>query len=238
MTIADHRESELRALFDAIAARDRPAVARLFANSPSVVRRALSRGATRDDASPFFEAIGHYAYAGDTPLHLAAAAQAPDIAADLLAGGAEVRARNRRGAEPLHYAADGVPGSAQWNPQAQAAVVELLLAAGADPNAKDKSGVAPLHRAVRTRCTAAVRALLVGGAAPRLKNKSGSTPLHLAVQATGRGGAGHPEARAAQAEIIELLLGHGARWSDQNGAGKSVRECAPAPWRGALREGG
>jgi hypothetical protein len=32
-----------------------------------------------------------------------------------VAHGASVRARNRRGAEPLHYAADGNPGSAGWN---------------------------------------------------------------------------------------------------------------------------
>jgi ankyrin repeat protein len=69
----------------------------------------------------------------------------------LIATGANVRARNRRGAEPLHYAVDGMPGSRTWNPPAQAATVARLIEAGADPNATDKSGVAPLHRAVRAR---------------------------------------------------------------------------------------
>ena len=40
--------------------------------------------------------------------------------------GADVRARNRRGAEPLHYAADGAPGSDRWDPDAQYAVIEFL----------------------------------------------------------------------------------------------------------------
>jgi ankyrin repeat protein len=220
-------DSELRTLFDAIVARDRARVSRLIAASPELVRRKAAFGATREDpATHFFDAIKHHAYAGDTPLHMAAAAHAPEIAMDLIARGADVRAKNRRGAEPLHYAVDGIPGEKWWSPDAQVAVVKLLLASGADPDSFDKSGVGPLHRAVRTRCAAAVAALLAGGAAPRLKNGSGSTPLHLAVQTTGRGGAGEPAAQAGQAAIIALLLRHGARPSDENAAGKSALACA------------
>ena len=140
--------------------------------------------------------IGHYVYAGDTALHVAAAAYRQEIVPKLIATGANVRARNRRGAEPLHYAVDGMPGSRTWNPPAQAATVARLIEAGADPNAADKSGVTPLHRAVRTRCAAAVKALLEAGADPRRKNNSGSTPMLLATQNTGRGGSGSPEAKA------------------------------------------
>jgi hypothetical protein len=46
-----------------------------------------------------------------------------EIARGLIAAGADVRAKNRRGAEPLHYAADGMPGSRTFNPHAQAATV-------------------------------------------------------------------------------------------------------------------
>jgi hypothetical protein len=149
-------------------------------------------------------------YAGDTALHAAAAAHRPEIVRQLIAMGGDVRARNRRGAEPLHYAADGVPGSRAWNPPAQAATVACLIQAGADPNTVDGSGVAPLHRAVRTRCAAAVRALLDGGADARRKNKGGSTPLQLATWNTGRGGSGSPESKAQQEEIARLLEQHGA----------------------------
>jgi ankyrin repeat protein len=118
--------------------------------------------------------------------------------------------RNRRGAEPLHYAVDGIPGSRYWNPGAQAATVAALIEAGADPNAIDKSGVAPLHRAVRTRCAAAVEVLLDRGADVRRKNNNGSTPMQLATANTGRGGTGSPEAKAQQGEIVRLLEQHGA----------------------------
>src|SRR4029077_220015 len=124
------------------------------------------------------------------------------IAELLIAHGADCRAPNRRGAEPLHYAAD----ANRWEPKAQAEIIDYLLSVGADPNALDRSGVAPLHRAVRTRSLPAVQALLDGGADPRAKNKIGSTPLHLAVQPTGRGGSGSERARQQQAGIIRLLL--------------------------------
>jgi hypothetical protein len=200
------QDSALRALFEAIVAGDAGVARRSLAASPALARARVVDGATREEAKAhYFEAITHYVYAGDTALHVAAAAYQPEIARRLLAAGAEVRARNRRGAEPLHYAVDGVPGSPAWNPSAQAAVVACLIAAGADPNAVDKSGVAPLHRAVRTRCASAVRALMDGGADVGLENKSGSTPMDLATQTTGRGGSGAPEARAQQDEIIRLL---------------------------------
>jgi ankyrin repeat protein len=154
--------------------------------------------------------IEHYLYEGDTALHIAAAAYRLPIVRQLLTAGADVGARNRRGAEPLHYAADGIPGSPTWSPGAQAATVTGLIEAGADPNATDKSGVTPLHRAVRNRCAAAVNALLDGGADARRQNKSGSTPMQLAIWTTGRGGSGSPESRAEQEEILRLLERHGA----------------------------
>lgn len=201
----------LAALIDAIAARDHKKASALLAASPELARQAVVAGATREDSvGHFHDAIMHYVYAGDTALHVAAAAYQREIAAQLVAKGADPGARNRRGAEPLHYAADGIPGSQAWDPDGQAAIIEVLVEAGADPNSADKSGVTPLHRAVRTRCASAVRALLAHGADPGRKNGSGSTPLHLAVQSTGRGGSGSSESREQQREIIALLLRHGA----------------------------
>jgi hypothetical protein len=229
------QEAALQALLRSIAVRNRPIASRLLAESPALARQALGVGATRADESPYyFAAIARFIYAGDTPLHIAAAAYETDIAEELVSRGAQVRARNRRGAEPLHYAVDGIPGSEAWEPEAQYAIVEFLIQAGANPNATDNSGIAPLHRAVRARCAAAVRALLVRGADARMRNKRGSTPLHLAIQNTGRGGTGSTVAREAQQEIIRLLLNHGARPSDKNAAGRSVQACATSDWIRAL----
>ncbi len=191
-------------------------------------------GATRQDASTFFFAdIAHYLYPGDTALHMAAAAFRRKVAEVLVAHGADCRAKNRQGAEPLHYAAD----ANRWDPSAQAGMIQYLMSIGADPNAVNNAGVAPLHRAVRTRSLAAVRALLDGGANATLRNKAGSTPLHLAVQTTGRGGSGSPQAREQQAGIVRLLLERGARVTDQDKRGKPVHQAAGEWIRAVLREG-
>jgi hypothetical protein len=195
--------------------------------SPALAAMSTTVGADRQNsASFFFESIRHYLYAGDTALHMAAAAFRLPVAKLLVKYGADHRARNRRGAQPLHYAAD----ANRWVPTAQSRVIAYLLSIGADPNALDQSGVAPLHRAVRTRSEPAVRALLDGGANPREANGSGSKPLHLAVQTTGRGGSGSDEARQQQAAIIRLLLERGARPTDRDARGKTVYEAASGEW--------
>jgi hypothetical protein len=224
-------DSLLMDLFRAIISGDLRLVSRLLGKSPRLASQALAIGASRGSPKPyFFSEIKHYVYAGDTALHVAAAAYRRDVARELVAIGARLDARNRRGAQPLHYAADGGPNSSYWNPQAQAAIIEYLIGAGADPNSADKSGVAPLHRAVRTRCAAAVEALLAKRADPLLKNKTGSSPLHLAVQTTGRGGTGSTPSRNQQQEIIRLLLGHGAKPTDKDAHGKTVLQTTISDW--------
>src|SRR5216110_1191007 len=127
-------------------------VSRRLAGSPVLATTTSDAGASRQNPSAFFFAdIAHYLYEGDTALHMAAAAFRRPVAELLVAYGANCRAKNRRGAEPLHYAAD----ANRPEPRAQASVIEYLTSIGADPNAIDKSGVAPLHRAVRTRSLAA-----------------------------------------------------------------------------------
>src|SRR5262245_973678 len=135
-------QSELMSLYRVIAAGEAKQTLQLLNASPALAREAISVGATRGDPTNYFlKTIGHYIYAGDTALHVAAAAYRHDIATQLIARGADVRARNRRGAEPLHYAADGSPVSAYWHPQNQAATIAYLIREGADPNAVNANGV-------------------------------------------------------------------------------------------------
>src|SRR5579864_4926483 len=204
-------DQALMILMRAIVAGDAARVAQSLAASPALAASSLRHGATRQTTQDyFFHEIAHYLFAGDTPLHAAAAAHRKAIVAKLLSMGADVRATNRRGAQPLHYAADGMPGSGRLDPNAQQDTVIALLEAGADPNATDRSGVTPLHRAVRNRCASAARALLEGGADVGRPNGSGSTPIQLANWTTGRSGSGSSIAKAEQKVIVRLLLEHGA----------------------------
>jgi hypothetical protein len=187
-------------LLVAIANFDHKAAVDLLNATPSLATARLAR---RDE---FFLAERHaQVYEGDTALHAAAFSYDRQMARDLITRGADIRARNRRGAEPLHAAMIGAPGSASWNPACQRDAIVYLIEAGADPDAAAAGGVTPLHRAVRNRCSAAVEALLRAGADPRLPNDRGSTASDLARWTTGRGGTGSAAARAEQRIITELL---------------------------------
>jgi hypothetical protein len=191
---------DLASLLVAIAVGDRTLARSVLDATPSLVTARLARG------DEFFIAECHaQVYEGDTALHAAAFAYDRELARDLVARGADIRARNRRGAEPLHAGVMGEPSAANWNPTRQRAVIEYLIDAGADPNAAALGGVTPLHRAVRNRCSAAVEALLRAGANPRSANDHGSTPSDLARWTTGRGGVGSSTAKVEQRNIIDLL---------------------------------
>jgi ankyrin repeat protein len=198
-----------------------------LSSQPNLATLANPKGATRQESTDYFyPQIRHYLYEGDTALHMAAAAFSYAMVDLLAVFGASPHAKNRRGAEPLHYAADSnQPGSRE-----QGDVIRYLVSIGADPMAVDNSGVAPLHRAVRTRSVYAVRALLDAGASPFQQNGSGSTPLHLAVQNTGRPGSGSDHAREQQAAIIELLIERGASPADPDRKGKLVHQAAKSEW--------
>lgn len=224
-------DGALLALFRAIASGDDCDVAKGLETSLDLAVRPIRIGANRDYAKDYFlSAIHHYVYSGDTALHIAAASHRRQLAQLFVTTGADVRARNRRGAEPLHYAADGGPSADGWDARAQCDVIKYLVGAGADPNALDRSGVAPLHRAVRNRCSMAVSVLIDSGADPLLMNRTGSTPLHLAVQNTGKSNSGSEGAKDEQGRIIALLLEHGARPTDADGNGKTVAAAATSEW--------
>ena len=195
--------SELTGLFVVIASGDREAASSLVQAAPSLVTARLAR------ADEFYLAVRlAQVYEGDTALHAAAFSYDADLASELVSRGADVRARNRRGAEPLHSAAIGAPATSSWNPARQRAVILSLVEAGADPNARAAGGVTPLHRAVRNRCSAAVDTLLSVGADPRLPNDRRSTAIDLAQWTTGRGGTGSAAAKAEQRTITKLLATH------------------------------
>jgi hypothetical protein len=201
---------DMNELTSLIIAGDEAGVRTLLECNPSLAMTGAEIGATRQTApSHFLGELGHYIYAGDTPLHIAAAAYWAGVVRCLVQYGADVNAQNRRGARPLHYAVDGRPGSHRWNPEAQGQTVIALIDLGADPDATNKDGVSPLHRAVRNRCSSAVAALLQGGADPNLPNRRGSAPLRLATIPAGRGGSGSPEAKAEQEKIVAMLQAAG-----------------------------
>lgn len=200
---------------------------RMLELQPELARLASPVGADRTHEEYFLEPIRRWLYAGDTAIHIGAAAFQPEICTLLIEAGADCRARNRRGAEPIHYACD----ANHWNPGRQAETIACLIAAGADPNALDRDGTAPIHRAVRTRSAAAVRSLLDAGADIHLRNGNGSTPLHLAVRPTGRGGSGSALALQQQASILALLLARGARLDERDARGVSALEIATASRR-------
>jgi len=165
---------------------------------------------------------------GDTPLHLAARRANATLVRRLLDKRVDPNVANGHGHRPLHAAVTCQPQFPRTHHLRQTRVIRMLVNAGADPNARDIRGVAPLHTAVRVRCLASVRALLNAGASIRARNgATGATPLHLAIRATGRGGSGSPAARVAQASILKLLLGRGARLSDRDRRGRSVSAWNP-----------
>ena len=182
-------------------------------------------GATRQGPDGYFlTPIRHYVYAGDTGLHIASLRTTVEWRSYSSRDGAHVRGRTGAAQSPSITPWTEVPEGRTGDPRAQRSIIEFLIAAW--NRTCDKSGVAPLHRAVRTRSSEAVRSLLENGADLRLMSKSGSTPLHLAVHNTGRSHSGMDEAKDQQREIIDVLLQHGARPTDEDAKGKTVEAAA------------
>jgi hypothetical protein len=106
----------------------------LLEASPPLAKASAAEGATRQASQEnFFEQIAHYIYAGDTALHMAAAACQPRIADALIAAGADPRAPNGNGSTPLLLATQttGRSGSGAAEAKAQQKEILRLLDPGA-----------------------------------------------------------------------------------------------------------
>ncbi|BDP40387.1 hypothetical protein DAETH_03560 [Deinococcus aetherius] len=109
---------------------------------------------------------------GFTPLGLAAFFGREEVAAELLARGADVNraSTNAMGARPLHSAVAGD----------HTALALRLLAAGAEVNAPQHGGFTPLLGAAQNGNLMLVEALLTAGADPGARTEDGRDAAHLA----------------------------------------------------------
>ncbi len=119
-------------------------------------------------------------------LHQAAADGDLEMIKKLLAGGANINARDDSGYTPLHKAV-------WWS----RAAVNLLLEEGADINVSDAEGCTPLHWASLWEDEALGALLVAKGADVEIKDKGGWTALHHAVT-------------MRQVKLTERLLAAGA----------------------------
>src|SRR6516164_7535949 len=135
-------DAALMTLVRTIVTADDTIAFHLLAANPALAKGRFEIGATRQTAETFYlDEIGHYIYAGDTALHLAAAAYCQEIVPKLIAtvahlieAGADPNATDKSGVTPLHRAVR----------TRCAAAVKALLEAGADPRRKNKSGSTPM----------------------------------------------------------------------------------------------
>ena len=214
-------------------AGDLEQVSRRLAARPALATMASDTGATRPGPSTFFfKDIAHYLYQGDTALHMAAAAFRRPVAEFLVAHGADVHAKNRRGAEPLHYAADAnrfEPDATGRNGHLSA--VHWRRSERIEQGRRRAAAQSGAHAVAR----GGTRAAIDGGANPRLPNKAG-------VDALAPCGANHRTRREwfgillanSRPQSVRLLLERGARVTDRDRHGKTVQQAATSDWTRTL----
>jgi ankyrin repeat protein len=115
---------------------------------------------------------GAWSADGFTALHFAAFFGGGDVAAALIAAGADpnLRSRNELEVMPIHSAVAG----------GRRDVVVVLLEAGADPNVRQRHGWTPLQGAAQNGDAELVDRLLAAGADPAAVNDGGTSAADLA----------------------------------------------------------
>jgi cytohesin len=146
--------------------------------------------------------------ASDISIHDAAAGGHIKAIKQHLAAGADVSAKDRYGATPLHRAAT-------------TEIAELLIAKGADVNAKGKGGQTPLHYAAGEGHMEIVELLIAKGADVNAAIKNGHTALNYTKL--------HPE-------TAELLRKHGGKMGKQLRAADTNRKISKPQANRALLE--
>ena len=155
---------------------------------------------------------------GWTFLHYAVFSKSPNslVMCKLLVGaGAEINASGNQGNTPLHFAAYRV-GREELSAEVYNGIIALLLDNGASVESENMIAATPLHSAVnRGADPSAVEMLLTSGANVNAKTVGGGAyaPLHAAA-ANGR------------ADLVEILLNHGANRDLKDGRGKTPLEMA------------
>lgn len=139
-----------------------------------------------------------------TPLHAVVDNGSIEQAQSLIAGGANINAKDEYGQTPLHKTI-GARGL-----ENRTLLAELLLAHGANSNAKDELGNTPLYKTVKWSSVGVAEVLISTGADLNAKNKDGCIPLHEAAKGLDEG----------CKDLAELLIANGADINarDKNGA--------------------
>jgi ankyrin repeat protein len=192
-------DPKVAAFVAAVRSDSRATVANLISADPEIVR-------ARDEVN-------------STPLHHAVGFAPMDVVTLLLDAGADINAKNRRGATPLHWAIH------------DEAKVRLLIARGAQVNVRQVEGRSPLFQAASMgNANAVVRLLLDHGADAAIATANGQTPLMAAsvrgdvetmrafierkVDVNARNGAGETAlllaATNGSPQAVRLLLENGA----------------------------
>ena len=175
---------------------------------------------------------------GETPLAMAAFANALSVAKYLVGQGADVNAKDSDGSVPLRWAASGnalsvakflvaqgadvhATASGGWSDGmtplhfsargSDLSTAEYLVGQGADVNAKRSDGMTPLHFGVSDRSM--VEYLVGQDANVNAKNDDDDTPLDVALKRAPRQGIADLKERLL--ESAETLRRHGGRCATQ-----------------------